>query len=891
MSASPALEPPAPPSLGSGTGTAPSPSEGKPSLQSSSRPPVDIQALRAAALKSASSKRARSRTGFPKASPVPGPNATFQNNAVAGPSRIPIGTSGVENREEGEIGSDDDPRTSQPSKTASGPVDRPRTRKLSNASPSSNGKLSKKQRRISGANDKADTSPPVATLRQDVKGKGKATETWIETPRVTAAGTNMSTSEAEQYMDIIRNLIFEGFSPEMLVQRGATQKYVTQVCEEIVKDTKKRKALWLDNREQPRADSETPSNAPVSTASQGQTPNSDVEVGAGSSSALWMQRAQSTASEDSAELILTERSTPPYDRPLHLTPSPSWIPPTTVSSPSLPRMPQPVMVESYKPGQLSSIPAARPAAFPVMSVLPTKPLVSEPPQNSALTTTTSSRMTNGPAAKRGSGPAAPRQGRRRPGKQWDGGLSTGSDIVLNYGDEAEDETSAPSVSASASAAQTKVPRDTKSTVSVQSDSGPSLLPSQSAFVAHGPTTAELELKNALLEGRRKVLESMQRRRKQPDPAPFIVSKPSPRPTSSATSDLTPMQGKALAQTIEDQMADIEKEVLRLQGMEVEEHSEQESEQEMDMEIDEPEEGEIVVTGSPANTPVVDPPSDSLSLLPSRPSRGVKRLAAEDMMENQAITAPSRQFPKAKRRLFGVVQRPQRLILHLDDSSDSSDDEETYIPPPPDPDILATQRLLAEKEEGIRRLKEQITARMKARISKRSTESGETTPPVIDTQGSSVASPGSVPADVEQLSRELVNTQAEVEAMDVNGTAGNLKPPASSLGEYGSNTATKEPTLKVCSAEVGGGTCADRACQDLHLSRGLIPTDEDLAEYILQAGSGYTNLPKPKQSIEKALRLAKGELGPSSKSGQDVTNLSSNDQIQEVFRKVSRLLGR
>ncbi|WVQ93847.1 hypothetical protein IAU59_000925 [Kwoniella sp. CBS 9459] len=37
-----------------------------------------------------------------------------------------------------------------------------------------------------------------------------------------------------------------------------------------------------------------------------------------------------------------------------------------------------------------------------------------------------------------------------------------------------------------------------------------------------------------------------------------------------------------------------------------------------------------------------------------------------------------------------------------------------------------------------------------------------------------------------------------------------------------NRLEREPGLKVCAAEAGGGKCADKACKDLHLSKGVVP---------------------------------------------------------------------
>ncbi|WWC85754.1 uncharacterized protein L201_000620 [Kwoniella dendrophila CBS 6074] len=57
--------------------------------------------------------------------------------------------------------------------------------------------------------------------------------------------------------------------------------------------------------------------------------------------------------------------------------------------------------------------------------------------------------------------------------------------------------------------------------------------------------------------------------------------------------------------------------------------------------------------------------------------------------------------------------------------------------------------------------------------------------------------------------------------------------------------------------MGGGKCADRTCKDLHLDKGIIPTDDDLVEYTSQLTEGKTGRPST-ESIRDALRTAKEE---------------------------------
>jgi hypothetical protein len=107
------------------------------------------------------------------------------------------------------------------------------------------------------------------------------------------------------------------------------------------------------------------------------------------------------------------------------------------------------------------------------------------------------------------------------------------------------------------------------------------------------------------------------------------------------------------------------------------------------------------------------------------------------MDNNArpTSLASRPAP-AKRRAFGGLTRPNRLVIVLDDDSDSDSDGELTPPAVVQPVIIIpsaydTSALLADKEEKIRRLKEQIAAKMRAHksatLSRDATPSGTSTP--------------------------------------------------------------------------------------------------------------------------------------------------------------------
>ncbi len=222
-------------------------------------------------------------------------------------------------------------------------------------------------------------------------------------------------------------------------------------------------------------------------------------------------------------------------------------------------------------------------------------------------------------------------------------------------------------------------------------------------------SVELAAKNAILETRRKALESMKLRRAAAKTAQPVSSDilmevdPKNTPTPDTHTTLPPVT--AAEKTIEQEVADLEQEVLDLQSTV------------NDMDVDEPEEGEIASSSLPTSIPPVisisTPISASLPII--RPARELNRPNAEDL-DNRPTSIPSRLLPPSKRRVFGGnAQRPIRLVVKLDDS-DSDTDHEDEIPGTANE--AETHRLLAEKEEGIRLLKEKIAERLKAKEVKR-----------------------------------------------------------------------------------------------------------------------------------------------------------------------------
>ncbi|WRT63658.1 uncharacterized protein IL334_000581 [Kwoniella shivajii] len=807
-------------------------------------------------------------------------------------------------------------------------------------------------------------------------GKGREREEEAEVSLelnepVAPAASDISPDEASQYMEIIRNLIFEGVSPELLVQRGATAKYVMAVCEEIVEGTNKRKALWLETRELPRASSETDSNAPL-VRPEDKSPSPDVEITVKNGVTTEVERLKSNGSESSVEHARVERMSAPTDRhPPH-----SLISQATVSSTAA----QPVRIETYKPSQSSRLPMNQ------GNIPPHAPF--HHLQQFGESSKSSHHLT--PASL-----GAPAQSSRQKGKRQmdygrDIGLNPISNVLLNYDDGLEE--GHPSNRSSRLTLSERLESSNRFAVLQAPISTPPFSPplSQASLPPPEPTappppappsvSSEADLQNQLLESRRKALESMRRRRAAaPKLANTILD--TTVEVQSTSESVTNDEEADLQKSIDAQMADIEKAVLEAAAA-VQGKVEDQEEAEEEMDIDDPEEGEIIPSSTLAST--LDPPS-TLPVwpisLPIRPPRGVKRLHAEDMMDNRSTSAPARILPPAKRRPFGAAQRIQRLMINIDDSdSDSSDDDrEEYnavFTPNTEGDIIERQRLLEEKEASIQKLKDQIAARMAARLKKPETIIGSVTPMnktasqgvaevasrAIGTSGYGEESP--MTADIRQLKKELVQAEAEAEAMEVDPVPEieddtvdhhelehrprSLSPsvirhsrPSAESSNQGSvthftnyqpllnrypqlnsktidsdlppsvqvddvpqispNSEQRDPDfvdrpllssivltrmlkanphLTACQAEMGGGQCADRSCQDLHLGRGIIPTDEDLVEYIAQK---MTIGQDKSEAIKVALFKAKKEVA------YPEVNLESDQGLSALMVKVHQLI--
>nr|XP_019014447.1 uncharacterized protein I206_00529 [Kwoniella pini CBS 10737]OCF53228.1 hypothetical protein I206_00529 [Kwoniella pini CBS 10737] len=729
-------------------------------------------------------------------------------------------------------------------------------------------------------------TPSMSIASDSAKGKAKESEREEEAEvslelndDVAQTAENLSPEEAEQYIDIIRNLISEGVSPDTLVERGAAPEYVMKVCQEIVDSTKKRKALWLESQDQPREESEA-SSIPLLEPNKSPSPEVEIIADYNESGIPGLTRIKSDGSNQSDGTSVIDRMSGPVN-------------------PEKPMFAHPIKVESYKPGQTST-----------SSSLPLRP-----------TTLPSSDVTH-PRSDPNSLRKVPphRRGRNR---DID---NTNDADSLQYNDEVR------------SLSSTSLPRRPPSTtvdsynpfavlesIPLTPPFSPRALP-DGIYPPPEPVslpppappalTAEQTLQNTLLETRRKALESMKRRRAAvPKTIPTAVPPMQADATSIEAMDISDDPNSDLQRSIEEQMASIEREVMEAAaaattstGIEAQAFTGESkdavivgTEEGMDVDDEEPEEGEITPSVDPTPLPPVDIVLPATLL--SKPPRGIKRAHAEDLNENKSTSIPSRSLPPTKKRPFGASQRAQRLVLHLDDSdSDSSDDEEDgngmqtpiHVIVNGDVDIIERQRMLEEKEASIRKLREQIAARMAARKTKsigdtslnggtplEKTASGQMAEVVKNALQpndveSGIESP--IPADVRQLTRDLVKAEAEVEAMEVDSSpqgnriietgankdetfteyqpllnrypqlgSTNLDPTLLSLIQIDTmpesvdvkneNKVDKpllnsivltrllkaNPSLVACQAEISGGKCADRKCKDIHLDKGIAST--------------------------------------------------------------------
>jgi hypothetical protein len=544
-----------------------------------------------------------------------------------------------------------------------------------------------------------------------------------------AVPADISPEHAKKYLDIIRKLLQSGCSPEMLVKKGATAKYVTAVCEEIVQDTKRRKQLWTGTSSStPQGPRDIPDSRSSEALRLSGSPSSEVEELVSTEGRASLSMEVEADSESTENLSLSQRR--------RLVPSSHWEPSvdsTRSSTPSLPPA-HAVRIDTYKPPQpvASTTSAFKPAA-PYASF--SSSIQAQRPQSSdALGITEYPIAPSQPQARQGT-PPVDRKKKTKKGKKSKKSkdkVDSSGPATLNYEDEESSPVYPPSSAASSSTPlpisplrSAKLPprpivaplySRASDTASWSASAPPPLVssaplthpPVQPSSIGRSPipagTTlpaappslplkpsqarleaqAQIDKKNAIIEARRKVLESMQTRR----------------------------QGQPIVKnSIEQEMLDLEQEVRELQTV---------AEQHVPMDICEPEEGEITPSSLPAPLPVpVIPIPIASSSLPNS-TRGMKRPRAEDL-----DSRPTSTMARPRRRAFGGPPlKPSRLVINLDDHSDTDSEDESGSPAL----VAGIDMVMRQKELQIQLLKEKIAKRMKEKAARKFSEASASPPP-------------------------------------------------------------------------------------------------------------------------------------------------------------------
>nr|ODO04412.1 hypothetical protein L204_00771 [Cryptococcus depauperatus CBS 7855] len=208
-------------------------------------------------------------------------------------------------------------------------------------------------------------TPDVASDSHGVTKQDKL-EIDEPTPFVTNS-TELSPEEERDYMDIIRNLIFEGVTPQDLLERGAAEKYVMAVCEEIVRGTHEHTNAQ-GGAQYVELDSST-LEPEVAQAVQEQlretrTPSSEMMVEEQTMEAIGgpetppMQVADGTESEPIYVPSSSVQTLMSNDSPTRM------LSPPSLQAPSTPALPPPPLPELASPVSLLAEPAPRPAGLP-----------------------------------------------------------------------------------------------------------------------------------------------------------------------------------------------------------------------------------------------------------------------------------------------------------------------------------------------------------------------------------------------------------------------------------------------------------------------------------------------------------------------------------------------
>lgn len=499
----------------------------------------------------------------------------------------------------------------------------------------------------------------------------------------------------------------EGIGPDVLMKRGATPKYVNMVCREFVESGRKRKGEStrevVDTILTPEL---VTSSLPVHSRSP---PIGSVELA----------RDLSVSSIGSIDASLKVERTISPDQPTRLIPTSSWAP-----TPKLPT--SPIHIESYRPGR--PVGSSGSSSLATQSAGPSRPAPLGPmlgpggiPRPS--TSYSDAGLKNSLRARASDlSPVV-----KRPAFSSSDGHTPSVSTVAPDGTHVDSHGPQPHI------APTPVAHGAHNVLASLSNEEAGLIASTIPITTTAPssvtvlpiastsatTATKASTMNALLESKRRAMESMRRGRKAGEnvsrsttrpPTPPLGMQGSPLPSRpSSVPPVHPLPSRPLSvppshpltqENLEDQVAALEQEVIGLREAEP-----------IVIDDEEEEEGEIpdeiVVPFQPRMAPIIPA---------TTPIRLNKRPNAEDMMDaNRSQSISSRSVHPAKRRQFGAAMRMKRLIISLDDSDD--EDNEDQAPTPTAAQLEADrQRLLKEKEDDMMKLREKIL-RLQAKAEK------------------------------------------------------------------------------------------------------------------------------------------------------------------------------
>ncbi|BEJ10918.1 hypothetical protein CspHIS471_0103400 [Cutaneotrichosporon sp. HIS471] len=878
------LQPPSQPSA-----TSPSPTPSPLSRAPSNGAAKDINALRAAALKS------RIKKGKMKA------KISKSRSATPGPDR-----------EEGEI-SDTTP-----------------SRILSPPTPNAPSQVGKTPVRAYTLSSSAITRSTVVTLSSN---------------QPAAFSPGQVSREDKEYLKVLRNLVDDlDVPPDQLVAGGAPIHLVRRVCEEMVAEKKARVSLRIDDsrpdiwqmaRSPWREDSNTPGVPDTGTSTRASRANSlrssssDVEVVVHTNEAA--NSGALSPSSDSSMEAMVERMVPP--QPLQLSPfqtSPQHalppLPPpppprpTPISSwPSPPFLPSRPSAQALRIGTAVPIDSYRPVPRPSPTALPP-----------SLAPTQQSSIVRG-------------KGRKR--RDLDSAASFPT--TLDYGDDGGESDVRSALPPEPAAAPPSPPPVLLGTIPQQ----PVVIPSRHTTPLRAPSPPSIPpppvppppptQADELAEARRRLLASMRLKKTgTPTSNPSTPVLPSPAPVSHRA---TPHELPVGQQEAAEAPMDLDTELEDGEITDTEEGELVDDDKSTNLRTAASSEvwnlplvAEPILFSRPRDVPptVLPIQAPTPAVVPVRTnSRGIKRPLAEDLMD-QPSRPPSASRPR--RKIFCVTaQRPTALTVPLDDHPSDSDAEDEQLTPailppviviPPEWETIQKEeekaRKIAEKDEHIRRLRERIAAlaEKKKSCSTPSTPTGALTPTTassitewaikeefnnsakasISTTAPAVdAACHDLPVAVEDEGMEIDEPESShrvEEATTSTSAQSNFrhyKPfltqyrmlasssppvdPESTLtldwGRMSSIILThrlqRNPDVELCPFEAAGGRCRDVTCQHVHLDRAE-PTDDDLVVYmsqILSLQAGPISQELDRAVIEEALNAARAEFSSSSKTAE------------------------